>query len=112
MTRLWCLSILSLSLLVGNAFGQDLWDLGSPQDWLSIGPIYHTSSYYYYPSYMSYTPVYYSSYYPMYYPMYNTYYYPKNYPTYYSSYYPRYYNNFEQFPLGTFGLYHGGNPSI
>jgi len=23
-------------------FGQDLWDLGSPQDWLSIGPIYHT----------------------------------------------------------------------
>jgi hypothetical protein len=109
MKKLWFLSILSLGLLIGCAFGQDLLDLGSPRDWLSIGPIYHTGSYYY-PNYMSYTPNYYTSYYPMYYPIYNTYYYPQYYPIYYSSYYPRYYNNFQHFPMGTIGLKHGGNP--
>lgn len=111
MTKLLCLSILFVSLLMGCAYGQDLWSLGSQQDWLSTGTIYHVGSYYY-PNYMSYTPFYYTNNYPIYYPIYNTYYYPQYYPTYYSSYYPRYYNNFEQFPLGTFGLIHGGNPPI
>ena len=111
MIKRWCLSIFFLSFLAGCASSQDLWSLGSPQDWLSTGPIYHTNSYSnYYPSYMSYSPLYYMSYYPMYYPMYNTYSYPRYYPRYYSTYYPRYYNKFESFPLGTFGLKRGGNP--
>lgn len=45
MAKLWCLSILLFSLLMGSASCQ-LWDLGSSQDWLSGGPIYYTGPYY------------------------------------------------------------------
>lgn len=45
MMKLWCLSILLFSLLIGPASSQ-LWDLGSPQDWLSVGPIYQVGPYY------------------------------------------------------------------
>ncbi len=45
MIKLWCLSILLFGLLAGSASSQ-LWDLGSSQDWLSVGPIYHTGPYY------------------------------------------------------------------
>ena len=65
----------------------------------------------YYPnSYSSYSPVYYGNYYP--------YYYSYIYPSFYSSYLPyryhgapyySYYYGLQSFPLGTFGLFHGGN---
>ncbi|MGA9099447.1 MAG: hypothetical protein WB392_11015 [Methanotrichaceae archaeon] len=45
MIKLLCLSALLLSLLMGSAASQ-LWDLGSPQDWLSSGPVYVTGPYY------------------------------------------------------------------
>lgn len=45
MIKLLCISALLLGLLMGSASSQ-LWDLGSPQDWLSAGPIYQTGSYY------------------------------------------------------------------
>ena len=110
MKKLWFLSLLLFGFLAGPACAQ-LWDLGTSEDWLSAGPIYHTGPYYY-PSY--YTPVYYYYYYPYYYPSY----YAINYPTYSSTYgmynnpyyYPYYpYNNQDSFPLGTFGQFHGGN---
>lgn len=102
MIKLWCLSLILFGLLAGSASSQDSWDLGSSQDWLSVGPIYHTGPYYY-PDY--YMPVYYSSYYPIYYPVY----YPI-YSTYYSpDYYPRHHKNFGHFPLGSFGEFHGGD---
>jgi hypothetical protein len=110
MKKLWWLSLFLFSLLIGPAYSQASWDLGSSQDWLSAGPIYHTGPYYqYYSYYPSYTPTYYWNYYPhyypSYYPVYNTYYYPYNFPYYY----PRHYKDFDHFPLGTFGLFHGGN---
>jgi len=62
----------------------------------------------YYPnSYLSYSPVYYGNYYP--------YYYSSIYPSFYPSYLPYryygapYYYGLQSFPLGTFGLFHGGN---
>ncbi len=45
MIKLWCISILFFGLLMGSASSQ-LWDIGSPQDWLSVGPIYQTGPYY------------------------------------------------------------------
>lgn len=45
MIKVLCLSALLFSLLIGSASSQ-LWDLGSPQDWLSGGPIYQTGPYY------------------------------------------------------------------
>ncbi len=110
MIKLWCLILLLFGLLAGTASSQDSWNLGSSQDWLSVGPIYHTGPYYYnyyYPSYYDYAPVYYLDYYPTYYPTYYSTYYPV-YNTYYYPYYPYYYN-FDHFPLGTFGVFHGGN---
>jgi hypothetical protein len=44
-----CYSVLMLMLLAGASMGQELWDLGSSQDYLSVGPIYSTTPYYYYP---------------------------------------------------------------
>lgn len=56
---------------------------------------------------LGYTPTYYNSYYPYYY----SYYYPSFYPSYlpYRYYSYPYYYGLESFPLGTFGLFHGGN---
>ena len=100
MKKRWYILALLLSLLTGFAFGQESWNLGSSEDWLSIGPVNHIGPYYYPDSdlpigiqrflinYPSYPPIYYPSYYPTYYP-YNYY--------------------FDYFPLGTFGLKHGGN---
>jgi hypothetical protein len=45
MIKILCLSLLLFGLLMGSASSQ-LWDLGSPDDWLSVGPIYHTGPYY------------------------------------------------------------------
>ncbi len=105
MIKLWCLSLLLFGLLIGSASSQESWDLGSSQDWLSSGPIYHTGPYYY-PGY--YMPIYYIEYYPNYYPSYYPVYYPI-YDVYYPPYYPRHYKNFDHFPLGSFGEFHGGN---
>ncbi len=62
----------------------------------------------YSPSYSSYSPTYYSSYYPYYYSYYNPSFYPSYLPYRYYN-YPYYYYGLESFPLGTFGLFHGGN---
>ena len=43
--KLLCLSALLFAILMGSASSQ-LWDLGSPQDWLSSGPVYVTGPYY------------------------------------------------------------------
>jgi len=76
--RRWYLLILSLSLLTGFVIGQESWALGSPEDWLSIGPVKHVGPYYYPNSdlptgiqrfltdYPGYTPIYYHNYYPTY----------------------------------------------
>ncbi|MFB3763919.1 MAG: hypothetical protein ACE14P_01570 [Methanotrichaceae archaeon] len=45
MLKILCLSVLLMGLLMGSASSQ-LWDLGSPQDWLSSGPVYITGPYY------------------------------------------------------------------
>jgi hypothetical protein len=81
MKKLWCLCVLLFSFLMGAASSQELWDLGSPGDWLSVGPVYHIGPYYYpnsdlpigtqkflntYPSYM---PLGYSNYYQTYNPV-------------------------------------------
>lgn len=102
MIKLWGLSLILFGILIGSASSQESWDLGSSQDWLSVGPIYHTGPYYY-PDY--YIPVYYPSYYPIYHPVYYPLYDTYNYP----HYYPRHHKNFDHFPLGTFGEFHGGD---
>jgi hypothetical protein len=66
---------------MGAASSQELWNLGSPSDWLSVGPVTHIGPYYYpnsdlsigtqrflntYPSYM---PLGYSNYYQTYNPV-------------------------------------------
>ena len=100
MIKILCLSILLLGLYAGAASGQESWN----QDWLGVGPIY--------PYGPSYSPMYYDTayyvgwegypiYHPVYYPIYNTYYHPYH--------YPYYDNEFKHFPLGTFGMLHGGN---
>lgn len=68
--------VLGLGTLAMLGASQDLWDLGAPNDWLSVGPVNHTGPFFYpnsdislgtqrflntYPSYMS---VGYSNYYP------------------------------------------------
>jgi hypothetical protein len=77
------LSVFVLALVMLTAMGtsQDSWNLGSSDDWLSTGPVYHFGPFYYpnsdlpigtqqflntYPSYM---PLGYPNYYPTYYPI-------------------------------------------
>jgi hypothetical protein len=60
MIKLMCIFILLLGIALEPAACQELWDLGSSQDWLSAGPIYATSPYYVSPYYTG--PYYY--YYP------------------------------------------------
>jgi hypothetical protein len=74
----WYLLALMLSLLMGFALGQESWELGSQQDWLSVGPVKHVGPYYFPNSdlstglqrfltdYPAYTPIYYHNYYPTY----------------------------------------------
>ena len=94
----WYLLILSLILLTGFAFGQESWELGSPKDWLSVGPVKHVGHYYFPNSdlpkriqrflmdYPIYTPIYYHNYYPVY----SIYYRPTDYPFYnYPYHYPQ-----------------------
>lgn len=126
MKKLWCSYILLFGLLIGIASSQDSWNLGSSEDWLSTGPIKHVGPYYipnsdlpvgtqkYLNTYPGYMPFYYWYYYPAYSPYYYQtpyrtqypYYYPYYYYPYY--YYP-YYPNSDSYPLGTFGLFHGGS---
>jgi hypothetical protein len=40
-------SVLGLALLTSIGAGQDSWNLGSPEDWLSVGPVYHNGPFYY-----------------------------------------------------------------
>jgi len=42
-------TMLMILLLTGSSMGQELWNLGSSQDWLSAGPIYSMAPYYYHP---------------------------------------------------------------
>jgi hypothetical protein len=58
MIKILYLSLLLFCLLMGSASSQ-LWDLGSPEDWLSVGPIVHSGPYYHPfspPSPVSYIP--------------------------------------------------------
>ena len=72
---------LALVMLTAISASQETWNLGSSDDWLSAGPVYHTGPFYYpnsdlpigtqqflnaYPSYM---PLGYPNYYPTYNPM-------------------------------------------
>jgi hypothetical protein len=112
----WYLLILSLSFLMGFAVCQDSWELGSPSDWLSVGPVKHVDPYYFPNSdlptgiqrfladYPGYTPIYY----PSYYPTYSIYYRPVYYSNYDPYYYP-YSRYYDIYPLGTFGIKRGGN---
>ena len=118
MRKQWYVLSLLLSLLIGCAFSQESWNLGSSKDWLSIGPVKHVGPYYYPNSdlsfglqrFLSNYPGYPPIYYPSYYPTYNKYYRPTYYPYYnYPYYYPYNYYYFDSFPLGTFGLKRGGS---
>jgi hypothetical protein len=77
------LSVFALALVMLSAIGasQDSWNLGSSDDWLGTGPVYHVGPFYYpnsdlpigtqqflntYPIYM---PFGYSNYYSTYYPI-------------------------------------------
>jgi hypothetical protein len=72
--------VLASAMLTAIGASQDSWDLGSPGDWLSVGPVYHIGPYYYPNSdlsigtqrflntYPSYTPFGYSNYYQNYNP--------------------------------------------
>jgi hypothetical protein len=112
MRKRWYILALLLSLLTGFAFGQESWNLGSSEDWLSIGPVYHIGPYYYPNSdlsiglqrFLGNYPSYPQIYYPSYYPTYRAYYSP----TYFPYYYPYNYY-FDSFPMGTFGLKAGGS---
>jgi hypothetical protein len=84
-----------IGLLMGVSTGEDLWDLGSSQDWLSAGPVYAHSAYRYNPYYgqpsgfadfysLDYALPYYSPYYYM--PYYAAYYAPDYMPYWYLSY--------------------------
>jgi hypothetical protein len=107
MMKLYCLALLLFGLLIAPVYSQASWDLGSSQDWLSVGPIYHTAPYFaYYPGY--YTPTYYWNYYPYYNPFYNPVYYTYKYPYNFPYYYPHYYRYPDHFPFGTFSQFHGG----
>jgi len=116
MKKLLCSCIILFSLLIGAASSQGSWNLGSSEDWLSVGPIKHVGPYYipnsdlpagtqkFLNTYPVYTPYYYWYYYPVYSPYYQSVYWTR-YPYYYYS----YYLNSNSYPLGTFGLFHGGN---
>jgi hypothetical protein len=40
-------SVLALSMLTALGASQDSWNLGSSDDWLSTGPVYHNGPFYY-----------------------------------------------------------------
>ena len=77
------LSVFVLALVMLSTIGtsQDSWNLGSSDDWLSTGPVYHFGPFYYPNSdlpigtqhflntYPSYTQLGYPNYYPAYYPI-------------------------------------------
>ncbi len=116
MIKILCLSLILFSIFGGAAFGHEHWNSESSQDWLGVGMIYSYGSYYY-PVYND--AIYYWDWngYPYYinwedYPYYwegNPIYHPSYYPVYSAYNYPRYYDDFNSFPLGTFGMRHGGN---
>ena len=77
----WSLLALALVMLTAISTSQESWNLGSSDDWLSSGPVYHSGPFYYpnsdlpigtqqflnaYPSYM---PLGYPNYYQTYNPM-------------------------------------------
>ncbi len=121
MKTLWFMSILLFGLLAGAASGQESWNLGSSEDWLSVGPVKHVGPYYipnsdlpegtqkFLNTYPGYTPFYYWYYYPVYSPSYYPINYWASYPYYYPYYYNPYYSGSDSFRLGTFGQFHGGN---
>ena len=77
----WSLFGLALVMLTAIGTSQEPWNLGSSDDWLSTGPVYHTGPFYYPNSdlpigtqqflnaYHSYIPLGYSNYYQTYNPM-------------------------------------------
>ncbi len=85
----------ALILLACFSAAQGQYWMNYPNDYLGYSPVYYSSNYPYYYSYTN--PSFYPSYLPY---RYNSY--PYYYPYYYG--YP-----LESFPLGTFGLFHGGN---
>ena len=74
------ISALMLAMLTAIGTSQESWDLGSSDDWMSVGPVYHIGPYYYPNSdlstgtqrflytYPSYIPLSYSNYYQTYNP--------------------------------------------
>jgi hypothetical protein len=93
MKRYKPLLILSSIILLACLFGtQGQYWMNYPNDYLGYSPMYYSNNYPYYYSYVN----------PSFYPSYLPYRYYYSYPFYYG--YP-----LESFPLGTFGLFHGGN---
>ena len=97
----WSLLALALVMLTAISTSQESWNLGSSDDWLSTGPVYHSGPFYYpnsdlpmgtqqflnaYPGYMPLGyPNYYQNYNPMFLNVTGTY-------TPHSNYLPGYYN--------------------
>jgi hypothetical protein len=48
--------VLGLVMLTAIGVSQDSWNLGSSDDWLSTGPVYHIGPYYYPNSDLSWEP--------------------------------------------------------
>ncbi len=106
------LSLFILGLFAVTACGHGYGNQEYSGDWLGIGPIY--------PYGPLYSPMYYGSAYymgwedypiysPVYYPVHSANYYPDYDPYYYPNYYSSIYYSGDRFPLGTFGMRHGGN---
>jgi hypothetical protein len=106
----------ALAMLTAIGASQESWDLGSSEDWLSTGPVYHIGPFYYpnsdlpigtqrfLDSYSSYMPLGYSNYYQTYNPQaaldlaIANHAYQKSLPNYYSRHY------------GTYPWYYGTYP--
>jgi hypothetical protein len=96
--------VLALAMLTAIGASQDSWNLGSSDDWLSTGPVYHSGPFYYPNSdlpigtqrflnnYPGYIPPSYSNNYQTYNPRTGTYTLPSNYMPSSTYYYPGYNN--------------------
>ena len=49
--------VLAIVILASLGSSQDSWNLGSSEDWLSVGPVYHIGPFYYPNTYPAYMPI-------------------------------------------------------
>ncbi len=82
-------SVLALAMLTAIGASQDSWNLGSSEDWLSTGPVYHNGPFYYPNSDL---PI-------------GTQRFLNNYPGYIPLSYPNYYQTYNPVVLGGIGTY-------